>query len=46
MEGTSEQATCLIEPAQDIRKELNTDHEAGTEIVAKCEFSVAAENLK
>merc|ERR1719290_115946 len=38
MEGTSEQATCLAEAAQDIEEELNTGDvvEVGTEVVANC----------
>merc|ERR1719290_894014 len=36
MEGSSEQAECLAEAAQDIEEELNMGEEAGTEVVAKC----------
>merc|ERR1719209_2620040 len=36
MEGSSEQAACLAEAAQDIEEELNMGEEAGTEVVTKC----------
>merc|ERR1719187_2789167 len=38
MEGTSEQAKCLAEAAEDIEEELNTGDvdEVGTEVVANC----------
>jgi len=36
MEGSSEQAKCLAEAAEDIEEELGLGEEAGTEVVAKC----------